>query len=189
MKLLLINLLFISFFSCSKTNSDQAVDPYPNVPNSVVPQQLAGGIWFSGTLSAISYFDRDGHQLGNDYEAGREYQFYNDNGKGRIKFWQYLGTRGFSSCNTTEIYTYKEGSVVFENDKFTFYPVKGKFKTVKKTCASGIAITEEKASADQLQPVVFLWEMREVNNEPCLYTFAENDKDHENPLFVYQFTE
>lgn len=189
-KMVLIALCFLSLLSCTKSTSDnKADDPYKDVPNTMVPQHLAHGIWFSGTLSAISYFDRDGHQLGNDYEAGREYQFYNENGKGRIKFWQYLGTRGYSSCNTTEIYTYKEGSVVFSENKFIFYPVKGKFKTVKKTCSSGTNVSEVAATADQLEPVVFLWEMREVNGEPCLYTFAENDTEHETPLFVYSFTE
>jgi hypothetical protein len=148
---------------------------------------LANGIWFSGTLSAISYFDRDGHNLGNDYEAGREYQFTNVAGKGRLKFWQYLGTRGYSSC-TTEIYTYKEGSVVFEGDKFIFYPVKGSFKTIKKSCSSGNGTTERKAVGEDLKPTAFLWEIREINGAPHLYTFMETDVNHENPVFVYSFT-
>lgn len=113
--LLFCTFIALSLFACTKTgttplpNPDPKVDLYKNVPSSPVPPELANGIWFSGTLSAISYFDRDGHQLHHDYEAGREYQFSNVNGKGRIKFWQYLGTKGFSSC-ATEYFTYKEVS-------------------------------------------------------------------------------
>lgn len=167
-------LIAFSMLACSKTNEKpkNETDGYQNVPASTVPQQLANGLWFSGTLSAISYYDRDGHELGNDYEAGREYQFYNENGKGRIKFWQYLGTRNYSNC-VTEIYTRKEGSVVFEADKFIFYPVKGSFKTIKKGCSSGNTTTERQADAEDLKPVTFLWDIRDINGAPHLYTFGE----------------
>ena len=179
----------VLLLACSKEKPKPTseVDLYKNVPSSPVPQQLANGIWFYGTLSAISYFDRDGHQLGNDYEAGREYQFSNVNGQGRLKFWQYLGAMTSSSC-VTEIYTYKEGSVVFEGNKFTFYPVKGNFKNIKKGCSSGNGTTERKAVGDDLKPTVFLWEIREVDGETYLYTFDETDVNREHPVFVYSFT-
>jgi hypothetical protein len=101
--MLLFSFLTFSVIACEKEKLQHDDDLYAKVPSGTVPAQLASGTWFSGTLSAISYFDRDGHQLRNDYEAGREYQFSNVNGKGRIKFWQYLGTGGFSTC-TTEIF-------------------------------------------------------------------------------------
>lgn len=178
------SLLAIAFVSCSKSTDDL----YQNVPTSAVPTEVASGLWFSGTLSAISYYDRDGHELGSDYEAGREYQFYNHNGKGRMKFWQYLGTRTASNC-VTEIYTRKEGSVVFEGDKFIVYPVQGSFKTIKRGCATGNGTTERNAEADDLKPTVFRWDIRELNGIPHLYTFLETDVDHEDPVFVYQFAQ
>ena len=180
-------LLFLAACSKSKPDTTTAEDLYRDVPASEVPQQLAGGIWFSGTLSAISYFYRDGHNLGNDYEAGREYQFSNINGKGRLKFWQYLGTMTSSSC-VNEYFTYKEGSVVFEDVTFTFYPVKGNFKTIKKDCSAGNGTTLRAAVAGDLKPVVFRWEIRNIEGEPHLYTFEEEDVDHENPVFVYSYT-
>ncbi|HEY1022052.1 MAG TPA: hypothetical protein VGE06_07050 [Flavisolibacter sp.] len=182
---LILSLLTLVLVACSKSKPEK--DLFDTVPSSPVPPELANGIWFSGTLSAISYFDRDGHQLGNDYEAGREYQFANVDGKGRLKFWQYLGTMTSSSC-VTEHYTYKEGSVVFENSKFTFYPVRGNFKTIKKGCSSGNSTTQREAIGDDLKPVVFRWDIRDINGEPHLYTFLEEDVNHENPVFVYSFT-
>lgn len=186
--LLVSSLLLFAFVACSKPGTEikNPADLYKDVPNSAVPAELASGLWFSGTLSAISYYDRNGHEIGSDYEAGREYQFYNENGKGRIKFWQYLGMRTSSNC-VTEIYTRKEGSVVFDGDKFTFYPVKGSFKTIKKGCSSGNSTTERSATEEDLKLVVFRWDIRDINGEPHLYTFTEDDVDHENPVFVYQF--
>ena len=184
------SLLAVALVACSKpadTTSTDA-DLYQDAPFSIVPVELSKGLWFSGTLSAISYFDRDGHNLGNDYEAGREYQFYNDNGKGRLKFRQYLGTRTGSNC-VTEIYTYKEGSVVFEGDLFTFYPVKGNFKTIKKGCSSSNGSTERKAAGDDLKPTKFRWDIRDLNGVPHLYTFEETDVDHQNPVFIYAFAQ
>jgi hypothetical protein len=186
LRFILCSFLAMIALACSKpSGTTEEKDLYQNVPSSNIPAQLVQGLWFSGTLSAISYYDRNGYELGRDYEAGREYQFYHQNGKGRIRFWQYLGTRTSSSC-VTEIYTRKEGSVVFEGDKFTFYPVAGSFKTIKKGCTTN-SVTERKAERDDLKPTVFLWELKEVNGETYLYTYLEDDVDHEDPVFVYQY--
>jgi hypothetical protein len=185
--MMLLSLLVVTLFACEKPETENSGEDnlYKNVPTSVVPQQLATGVWFTGTISPISYFDRNGHEVHKDYEAGREYQFFHENGKGRIKFWQYIGTRGFSSCNSSEYYTYKEGSVVFEGDKFTFYPVKGNFKTVKNSCSAPKTTVKRDATGEDLKPVVFLWEMRVVNGKPHMYTFLETDINHVDPVFVY----
>lgn len=171
--------------SCTKKDaaSKQEEDLYKDSPSSIVPADLTEGLWFYGTISAISYFDRDGHQLGNDYEAGREYQFKNVNGQGRMVFYQYLGTRTSSSC-VSEFYTYKEGTVKFESDKFTFYPVKGNFKTIKKGCSSN-GTTQRNAEEDDLQPTTYRWDIRMIENQKHLYVFLEEDVDHEDPVFVY----
>ncbi|AFD07711.1 hypothetical protein [Solitalea canadensis] len=185
----LLCVMTLGLFACKDDPiQKEEEDLYKNVPSSKVSDQLADGSWFSGTLSAISYWDRDGHNLGNDYEAGREYLFYNQDGKGRIKFWQYLGMRTYSSC-VTEIYTRMEGSVVFEGDKFTFYPVKGSFKTIKDKCSSGNGVSERKAEGDDLLPDVYRWEIRRVDGEDLFYTFSEDDVNHEDALFVYRFTQ
>ena len=173
------------FSSCSKSDveSKQDEDLYKDSPSSIVPADLTEGLWFYGTISAISYFDRDGHELGNDHEAGREYQFKNVNGQGRMVFYQYLGTRTSSSC-VSEFYTYKEGTVKFESDKFTFYPVKGNYKTVKKGCSSN-GTTQRIAEEDDLQPSTYRWDIRMIYNQKHLYVFLEEDVDHEDPVFVY----
>jgi hypothetical protein len=174
--------------SCNKKPlaSDDAA--FQNSPASKVPDELAKGTWFSGTLSAISFFDRDGHNLGREYEAGREFTFTNVNGKGRVKFWQYLGMKTYGTC-VTEHYTYKEGTVVFEGDRFTFYPLKGNFKTVKDKCTSGNGTTKREAGEDDLKPDTYLWEIKMLSGIPHLYTYAETDTDHEDPLFVYTFAQ
>lgn len=170
----------------TKNNED---DLYASLPSSRVPAALSRGPWFSGTLSAISYFDRDGHRLGNDHEAGREFQFFEtSDGKGRIRFWQYLGMRTYSTC-VTEIFTQKEGSVVFEGDTFTFYPVKGSFKTIKDKCSSGNGTTTRIAATDELQPDTWRWELKSINGKPHLYTYAADDVNHEQVLFVYECAE
>ncbi|MDF2193290.1 hypothetical protein [Paraflavitalea sp. CAU 1676] len=174
--------------SCSKKSGDSSEDLFQQSPASKVPDQLATGTWFSGTLSAISYFDRDGHRLGNEYEAGREYTFSNVNGKGRIKFWQYLGVRTASTC-VTEHYTYKEGTVVFEGDKFTIYPVKGNFKTIKDKCSSGNGTTKRDAAGDDLKPDVYRWEIKTIDGKTYFYTYLDTDVDHEDPVFVYSWVQ
>lgn len=184
---LFCSLLAVTLFACTKPGLEEKdTDLYQDVPSSAVPAELAKGLWFYGTLSAISYYDRDGHRLGNDYEAGREYQFSNVNGQGRLKFWQYLGTRNASSC-VAEYFTYKEGAVNFEGDLLTFYPVKGTFKTIKKDCATGNGTTIRKAERDDLKPDTFRWELKTIDGEKYLYTFSKEDVHHQNVIFVYSF--
>jgi hypothetical protein len=182
------SLIAVTLFACTKTGVEvkKEEDLYNNSPATLVPNELAKGLWFSGTISPISYFDRDGYNLGNDYEAGREYQFSNVGGQGRLKFWQYLGTRNSSSC-TAEYYTYKEGTVKFEGDKLTFYPVKGNFKTIKKGCSSGNGTTPREAAGDDLKPDTMLWELKTIDNVTYLYVYLEKDVEHKNAVFVYRF--
>jgi hypothetical protein len=172
--------------ACSKKGPEK--DVLNGLPSSKVPDELATGSWFSGTLSAISYWDRDGHQLGHDHEAGREFQFRNTNGKGTVHFWQYLGMRNYSGC-ITEIYTRKEGTVAFNGDKFTFYAAKGSFRTVKEKCSTGNGATTRNAGADDLQPTTYRWEIRMIEGKPYLYTFSEDDVNHETALFIYENAE
>lgn len=181
---LLMGMLTLLGFQNCKKEKEEDKDPYANVPSSRVPTQISGGAWFSGTLSAISWFDRDGHHLGNDYEAGREYQFLEKDGKGRMIFLQYLGLRTYGTC-VTEHFTRLEGSVVFENDLFTFHPVKGEFKTIKDKCSAGNGVTKRAAAGDDLKPIRYRWEIKVVDGERLLYTYDEHDTAHETALFVY----
>ena len=108
------------------------------------------------------------------------------NGQGRLKFWQYLGTRTSSSC-VAEYYTYKEGTVKFEGDLLTFYPVKGTFKTIKKDCAAGNGTTERKAEGDDLKPDAYRWELKTIEGKTYLYAFPKDNVNHENVTFIYSF--
>ena len=187
--LIVCSLFAVTLFACKKTNvgtkNEDAL--YENSPSSTVPAGLAKGVWFYGTVSAISYWDRNGHRLGNDYEAGREYQFSNVNGQGRMKFYQYLGTRNASHC-VTEILTYKEGTVVFNGDTFTFHPVKGNFKTIKKDCSTGNGTSVRNAAGNDIKTVTYRWEIKEFDNKTYFYTYLEGDVEHKDVLFVYQFS-
>ena len=188
MTLIIYSLMAVALFACEKTDVESKNDEalYKNSPSSPVPAALAKGVWFYGTISAISYWDRDGHHLGNDYEAGLEYQFSNVNRQGRMKFYQYLGTRNGSNC-VAEYFTYKEGTVVFDDDTFTFYPVKGNFKTIKKDCTSGNGTSVRNAEGSDLDPVTYRWEIKEIENKTYFYTYLKEDINHEDVLFVYQF--
>jgi hypothetical protein len=176
----------VSISACKKPNDQPKEDLYKNSPSTAIPQALKAGIWFWGGLGPISYYDRDGHQVGNGIESARQYEFSEQNGQGRLEFTQYLGTRNSSNC-VMEIYTTKKGTVVFEgSDKLTFYPVEGSFKTVKTGCDAGTTL--RKAAGDDLKPETMLWEIRILSGEPNLYVFEPTDTEKQNPVFVYSST-
>ena len=182
-------MLFVSFSACKKSDNgaQQQEDLYKKSPSSAIPATLKGGIWFWGNLGPIAYYDRDGHQVGNGTEAAREYEFKEVSGQGRIEFMQYLGLRNASNC-VTEIYTSLKGTVVFEGaDKFTFYPVEGNFKTVKTGC-SDAGTTTRKATANDLKPDTYLWEVKTTSGNPLLYVYKTTDVNKQDPVFVYRFT-
>lgn len=180
-------MLFISLGACKKSGGSQSQeDLYKKSPSSAIPAALKDGIWFWGNLGPIAYYDRDGHQVGNGTEAAREYEFKEVSGQGRIEFMQYLGMRNASNC-VTEIYTTKKGTVVFEGaDKFTFYPVEGSFKTVKKGCSDAGTSTRN-ATADDLKPETYLWEVKAGSGGPLFYTYKSTDVNKQDPIFVYSF--
>lgn len=184
---LLVFALFQLFIvtSCSKKSESSTADPYTNSPSSPVPGELQEGIWFWGNIGPIAYYDRDGHQVGNETEAAREYRFSEVNGKGRFEFTQYLGMRNASNC-VTEIYTTKKGSIQFEGtDKLTLFPVEGSFRTVKSGCNAGTSTT--KASPEDLKAESYLWELISVDGDSLLYVYEISDTDKQDPIFVYSF--
>ncbi|MGN6617161.1 MAG: hypothetical protein ACTHJ5_08275 [Ilyomonas sp.] len=186
MKSNLFFILLIVFITCScSKNAGRTVDPYENSPATTIPAELKNSLWFWGGLGPVSYYDRDGHEVGNETEAAREYEFKEVNGKGRIEFIQYLGLRNASNC-VTEIYTTKKGTIVFEgSDRFTFYPVEGSFKTIKKGCSKD-ETTIRAATGDELKPEAYLWEIKEFSGEKLLYVYDTTDLLKQNPVFVYQ---
>ncbi|MND41779.1 hypothetical protein D3C80_325350 [compost metagenome] len=182
--------LTIGIVSCKKDDgpTTNTEDLYKNKPSTPIPASLKNGLWFWGGLSPISYYDRDGHQVGNDWEAARQYSFTEVDGKGRLEFIQYLGTRNASNC-VTEIYTLKKGTVVFEGtDKFTFHPVEGNFRTVKKGCSND-GTTKRQATAEELKPEDYLWEIKQISGEPYFYIYDSKDVNKEDPVFVYSFAQ
>lgn len=176
-------------FSCKKNNDPQTnEDLYKNSPSSPIPAAFKGGFWFWGGLGPISYYDRDGHQVGNGTEAARQYSFTEVQGQGRFEFIQYLGLRNSSNC-VTEIYTTKKGTVKFEGtDKLTFYPVEGNFKTVKKGCSND-GTTTRKAEGDDLIAETYLWEVKTINSKRLLYIYNDTDVAKQDPVFVYELAQ
>lgn len=182
--LLICGLIFCLFSSCTKDKTASTEDLYKNSPATAVPFPLTDGIWFWGGSGPISYYDRDGHEVGSETEAAREYDFSEVEGKGRLTFWQYLGTRTGSNC-VTEIYTKKMGTIAFSGtNKFTFYPVEGKFTTKRSGCSQGNS--ERPATAEDLQPETYLWEVKDFDGQKYFYVYNETDTQMQNAVFVYQ---
>jgi len=175
--------------SCKKSNNDQSSDDlYKNAPSTAIPASLRTGFWFWGSLGPIAYYDRDGHQVGNGTEAARQYSFNEVAGQGRLEFIQYLGLRNASNC-VTEIYTTKKGTIAFEGtDKFTFYPVEGNFKTIKKGCSDN-GTTTRNATADDLKAETYLWEVKTVSGDRLLYIYNTTDVNKQDPVFVYSYAQ
>ncbi len=150
-----------------------------------MPAELADGIWFWGGLGPIAYYDRDGHQVGNETEAARQYTFTEVNGKGRLEFIQYLGLRNSANC-VTEIFTTKKGTVAFgSGDKLTFYPVEGSFRNTKTGCSNNGTETRT-AAGDDLKPEEYFYELKMGSNTRLLYIYDITDVNREDPVFVYQ---
>jgi len=171
--------------SCKKTNIEEEQPVPQDKPATETPSELKNGLWFWGGLGPISYYDRDGHQLGSDWEAAREYYFTEQNKKGKLEFYQYLGTRSASNC-VTEIFTKKIGTTVFEGNKFTFYPISGTFTTVKKGCSTN-GTTTRNAEPKDLQADTWLWKIKDFEEVKRLYIYETKDTEMEDPVFVYKF--
>lgn len=182
----LLYVLLISFLvsNCQKNKTGKE-ELYTNTPATAVPASFKDCIWFWGNFGPIAYFDRDGHEVGNETEAARQFTFTEVDGKGRVEFMQYLGLRNSSNC-VTEIYTTKKGTIAFEGtDKFTFYPVEGNFRTIKKGCTNN-STDSRAATGEDLAPQPFLWEIKTIDNNKLLYIYNADDVNKQNPIFVYQ---
>lgn len=188
LSLLVWGALLITLTSCRKSGKNSQPDLYKNSPATAVPDELQGGRWFWGGIGPVSYYDRDGHEVGNGTEAAREYSFSEVDGKGRFEFIQYLGMRNSYNC-VTEIYTSKKGTIAFDGtDKLTLYPVEGIFKTIKKGCSDS-GTTERKATVDDLKPETYLWELKKISGESLLYIYDSKDVTKQDPLFVYSYAQ
>ena len=180
-------LAMMTTVSCHK--EPPVTDPITtDSPASELPPGFAGGIWFYGTFGPIAYYDRDGHEVGNETEAARQYTFNEVNGRATVEFMQYLGLRNSSNC-VTEIYTTKKGTAVFESpDKFTFYPVEGQFKTIKKGCSNN-GTTTRKASGAELSPEPYLYELKTTDGRNLFFVYNITDINKHEPVFVYRKAE
>lgn len=179
--ILLVMLTSLLFAACSKENNGTGTeDKYANSPRSAVPDALAPATWFYGSFSPLSHYDNAGHELGSDWEAARSYEVTKD---GFAEFGQYLGTRT-GSC-ATEIYSRLKGTIKFEGNKFTFYPVEGNFKTIRRGCSSNNGTTERVASGTDLAPQVYLWKTEVSSGNTFLYVYDVNDTNMESLIFGY----
>jgi hypothetical protein len=172
------------FISCSKDKAS-TIDNYGNSPATALPGEFDKGLWFWGNFGPISYYDQNGHEVGNETEAARQYDFSEVNGKARLEFTQYLGLRNSSNC-VTEIYTTKKGTVAFEGSaKLTFYPVEGNFRTIRKGCSDNGTETRA-ASAEDLKAESYFYEVKVIDGSKLLYLYDSNDEEMQNPVFVYE---
>lgn len=195
----LFSLLLIAgtTISCQKNGNDQSSDQqnedlYKNSPRSAVPDQLAPGTWTYGTISAIGYYNDNGNHVGNAYSAAREYKVTKD---GYYEFAQFLSTEGSTSSCINEYFTHLKGTVKFEGNKMTLYPVEGSFRSVKTSRSAGntscpVSNTRRTASAAELKELVSTYYWKTVNIEGDLYlqVFTEDDPDMQEVVFSYSVT-
>lgn len=172
------------------TGCDEPVNPKPakETWSGTIPADLQSGVWFWGSAGPLSYYDPDGNEVGKEIEAGRQYKFFVKDGQDWMEFQQYLGLRNSSNC-VTEIYTHQRGRIKFEsNNKFTFYPEEGSFRTVKNG-KSGACPKEDNtrlATADELKPRAGYYELKEFSGDKLFYEYTEEDETLESPVFVFQ---
>jgi hypothetical protein len=186
--LIICSFMLMATFSCEDQPVPPKEEPDTNLPSSAVPASFKGDAWFWGTISALSHFDPNGNNLGRDWEAGRQIEFYEENGKGRMDFNQYLGTRSFSNC-ITEIYTHKKGTIKFEGqNKYIFYPKEGTVRIVKSGKSSSCAKenTMRPLTKDQLRPDTALYKIEILQDKKYLYVYKATDTEMKSPVFGYQ---
>ncbi|GEO07180.1 hypothetical protein AAE02nite_48440 [Adhaeribacter aerolatus] len=193
-----IIILLYSFMALMVISSCEEPEVNPEKPageepvteswSGTIPADLKSGVWFWGSSGPLSYYDPNGNEVGKELEAGRQYKFFVENGQDYMEFQQYLGMRNSSNC-VTEIYTIQRGKIKFEGSKkFTFYPEKGSFRTVK-TSKSAACPQEDKtrpATANELKPRISYYQMKEDGGAKLLYEYEATDENLQNPLFVLQ---
>ena len=183
--------------SCEKDKDNAAAssneDLYKNSPRSEVPSELAPGTWTYGTISAIGYYNDNGNHVGNAYSAAREYKVTKD---GYYEFAQFLSTEGSTSSCVNEYFTHLKGTLKFEGNKVTFYPVEGTFRSVKtsrSTTANSCPISNTKrvATKEELQDLIdtYYWRTEVFDNTKYLQVYSANDPQMQNdPVFWYEVT-
>ncbi|MGV3587459.1 MAG: hypothetical protein ACO1OF_10675 [Adhaeribacter sp.] len=181
-------LALLAFISCEENSVTPREEPVKESWSGTIPADLKSGVWFWGSTGPLSYYDPDGNEVGKEIEAGRQYKFFVKDGQDWMEFQQYLGLRNSSNC-VTEIYTLQQGRIKFEsNQKFTFYPEAGSFRTVKNG-KSGACPKEDKtrpAAAEELEPRTGYYQLKQFNGNRLFYEYAEDDQNLESPVFVFQ---
>jgi Chaperone for protein-folding within the ER, fungal len=194
---LLCSFLTLATMGCEKDNNDDQLstqndDLYKNSPRSEVPAELAPATWSYGTISAIGYYNDYGNHVGNAYSAAREYKVTKD---GYYEFAQFLSTEGATSSCINEYFTHLKGTVKFEGNKLTFYPVEGSFRTVKTSRSTTstsctLSNTKRTASKEELKELVssYYWKTVTIEGDMYLQVFNIDDPDMQDVVFSYSIT-
>jgi hypothetical protein len=140
--------------------SDNPTDPMPD--NGSVPAGLDGN-WVQGTFSLTNFWAYDGSYAGNASEQSNVFVF-----KPNGEYEQYfVMVQRMYNCKT-EAYTYKKGTVTFNeaDGSFTVTPSSGNYRGFY-SCASGSNFNRS-AKPEELVPQTFYYKMEQINGKPYM---------------------
>ncbi|TDH24599.1 hypothetical protein EXU57_14765 [Segetibacter sp. 3557_3] len=161
--LILCSLFAVTVYACTKPGTEENGEEalYQNSPSSKVPEEFLGKRWLQHYVGILHYLDKTPFTLSTDRnDYGQVYKFSNggpDGKQGRYEYHGYLGNRtNFGKCITHNLQTTK-GTVKFEGNVVSFYPLEGTKTLEKKGCETADTKTQEKIPASDLKPASYLW--------------------------------
>jgi hypothetical protein len=167
---LIFTMLALALFPSCLEQGNAKDDPTPTSPQSEIPTKLAGK-WLWGTFSMTDFWRYDGRYQGNAFQTSVAFNFIKG---GQCEFY-YAASTTYYSC-TTQAFTFKKGTVKFNDDhSFFFYPTEGNFRGFY-GCAPGSNFNR-KATASELTPETYYYsfEPDSYGKEHLVIRFSKND--------------
>lgn len=156
--------------------TEEPGDPADPIPGTgTVPGSMVGN-WMQGTFSLTEFWNYDGSYAGNASEQSNVFVF-KANGEAEQYF---VMTQRKYNCKT-EAYTYKKGTVTFNEAEgsFTFTPASGKYRGFY-SCAPGSNINRD-SRPDELPAKTYYYEMVELKGKP--YMLVKHDRNDTNASY------
>lgn len=153
--------------------TEELGDPTDPIPGTgTVPGSMVGN-WTQGTFSLTEFWNYDGSYVGNASEQSNVFVF-KANGEAEQYF---IMTQRMYNCKT-EAYTYKKGTVTFNEAEgsFTFTPANGKYRGFY-SCAPGSNINRD-SKPEELPAITYYYEMVELNGKP--YMLVKHNRNDAN---------
>lgn len=148
------------------TDPTGPTDPIPG--NGTVPG-FAIGNWIQGTFSLTEFWNYDGSHAGNASEQSNVFVF-----KANGECEQYFIMKQLLYNCRTEAYSYRKGTVVFDeaNGSFTFTPASGNYRGFY-SCAPNSNVNRD-IRPDELTPKTYYYHMEEKDGHT--YMMVKHEK-------------